>query len=84
MLVKVLRSNKSILKRFKVRFSFEFLFYKLFLLKMRILGYKKPKWMTPMEFCNLLENSRFKEEAEEITKKYCYLKYSMLNKRQEF
>lgn len=82
--VRMIRSDASILDRFKVRFSFDFLFYKMFLLKMRILGYKKPKEMTPIEFCNLLGNSRYQKKAEEITKRYCYLKYSMLNKRQEF
>jgi hypothetical protein len=61
----------------------DYLFYRLFLIKMRLLGYKKNISMTPLEFCQLLEGSAYQEEAERITKRYCYIKYSRVSRRQE-
>jgi len=50
-------------------------FYFLFIIKMRLLGYKKIESMTPLEFMDFIKNSRFGENAEDITVRYCKIKY---------
>jgi len=53
----------------------DFLFYKIFLLKMRIFGYKKTPFMTPLEFVLRLKGSKYEKKAYELTLKYCQLRY---------